>query len=102
MRHFYHKVFELGFIPLIDKPTRVCKNSATIIDNILTNCVFDNTLQKATIKSHILDHFPIIFTIQTKKIYQSKCKLFFIKKDNLTRQTRRLSSNNYLFSIGGL
>ena len=26
IRHFYHKVFELGFIPLIDKPTRVCKN----------------------------------------------------------------------------
>ena len=27
IRHFCHKVFELGFIPLIDKPTRVCKNS---------------------------------------------------------------------------
>ena len=67
IRHFYHKVFGLGFIPLIDKPTRVYKNSAAIIDNILTNCVFDNTLQKAIIKSDISDHFPIIFTIQTGK-----------------------------------
>ena len=69
IRHFYHKVFELGFIPLIDKPTRICKNSATIIDNILTNCVFDNTLKKAIIS----DYFPIIFTIQTGK-NQSKCQ----------------------------
>ena len=80
IRHFYHKVFELGFIPLIDKPTRVCKNSATIIDNILTNCVFSNILKKAIIKSDISDHFPIIFTIQTRT-NQSKCQnLVYIKK----------------------
>ena len=53
MRHFYHKFFELGVIPLIDKPTRVCKNSATITENILANCVFDNPLKKAIIKSDI-------------------------------------------------
>ena len=72
IRHFYHKMFELGFIPLIDKPTRICKNSVTIIYNILTNCVFANTLRKAIIKSDISDHFPIIFTIQAGK-NQSKC-----------------------------
>ena len=72
IRHFYHKMFALGFIPLIDKPTRICKNSATIIYNILTNCLFDNTLKKAIIKRDISDHFPIIFTIQAGK-NQSKC-----------------------------
>ena len=46
-------MFELGFIPLFDKPKRVCKNSATIIGNILTNWVFDNTLKKAIVKSDI-------------------------------------------------
>ena len=66
-------MFELGFNPFIDKPTRVCKNSATIIDNILPGCVFDNTLKKAVIKIDISDHFPIIFTIQTEK-NQSKCQ----------------------------
>ena len=73
IRHFYHEVFELGFIPLTDKPTRVCKNSATIIDNILNNRVFDNALKKAISKSNISGHFPIIFTIQTGK-NQSKCQ----------------------------
>ena len=67
IRHFYHKIFELGFIPLVDKPTRVCKNSATIIDNILTSCVFDNTLKKAIIKNDISDHFPIIFNHSDRK-----------------------------------
>ena len=51
VRHFYHKLFKLGFIPLFDKPKRVCQNSAKIIDNILTNCVFDDTLKKAIVKS---------------------------------------------------
>ena len=64
-------MFALEFISLIDKPERVCKNSATIIDNILTNCVFDDTLKKADIS----DHFPISFTIQTGK-NQSKYQTF--------------------------
>ena len=79
IRHFCHKVYELGFILLIDKPPRICKNSATIIDNILTNCVFDNTLQKAIIKTDISDHFRIIFTIQTGK-NQSKCQTLVYNK----------------------
>ena len=29
--------------------TSVCKNSAAIIDNILTQCIFGNTLKKADI-----------------------------------------------------
>ena len=67
-------MFEFGFIPLIDKSTRICKNSAAIIDNILTNCVFDNTLTKAIIKSDISEHFLIIFTIQAGKKNQKKCQ----------------------------
>ena len=71
--YFKHKVFELRFILLINKPTKVCKNSATIIDNILDNCVFDNTLKKAIIKTGISVPFPIIFIIQTGNS-QSKCQ----------------------------
>ena len=33
IRLFYDKVLELGFISLIDKPTRVCKITVTIVDN---------------------------------------------------------------------
>ena len=90
IRYFDHQVFELGFIPLIDNPTRVCKNSATIIDNILTNCVFEynnNTLKKAIIKSDISDHFPIIFTFQTGK-NQSKCQNLVYNKREFNKANK--------------
>ena len=60
-------MFGLGFISLIDKPTRVCKNSVTIIDNIRNKCLFSNTLKKGTVKSDISDQLLIIFTIHTGK-----------------------------------
>ena len=101
IRHFYHKVFELGFIPLIDKPTRVCKNSATIVDNILTNCVFDNTLKKAIIKSDISDNFPIFLTIQTGK-NQSKCQNLVYNKREFNEANKAAFAQQLLFSIGSM
>ena len=75
-------MFELGFIPLIDNPTRVCKNSATIIDNVFTNCIFDNTLKKFIIKIDNSDHFPIIFTVQTGKNKIIKdCNIAYNKRE---------------------
>ena len=44
IKYFYHKVFQLGFTPVMEKPTRVGKNIVIIIDNIRTNGVFDNNL----------------------------------------------------------
>ena len=87
IRHFYHKVFELGFIPLIHMPIRACKYSATIIDNIHTNYVVDNTLKKAIIKSDISDHFPIIFiycdTFWIYTIYLRSYKISVISETDL-------------------
>ena len=51
--HFYHKTLGHGFIPLIEKPSRVCQSSVTIIENILNHCIFDNALKKTVIKSDI-------------------------------------------------
>ena len=73
IKHFYHKVFQFGFIRVINKPTRVGKKSAVIIDNILTNAVFDNNLKKSIITCDISDQFRIIFITQTGK-NQSKCQ----------------------------
>ena len=92
-KHFYHKVFELWFIPLIGKPRRVCKSRVTKIGNILTGCVFDNTLKKAIIKSDISDHSQIIFTIQNRK-NQSKCQTLVYNKRNFNE------TNKAAFSIG--
>ena len=45
-----------SFIPTIDKPTRVYNNSATLIDNILTNKV-DVKITSGNIISDISDHY---------------------------------------------
>ena len=45
-----------SFIPLIDKPTRVYGNSATLIDNMLVNNT-TNLLSTGNIISDISDHF---------------------------------------------
>ena len=67
IKHFHHKFFELVFVPIINKPARVCKNCATIIDNILTNCIFDNNLKKGIIRSDISDHFQYFYYPDRKK-----------------------------------
>lgn len=58
---FENLMFSYAFLPLIDKPTRVTKKSATLIDNIYTN---QPTNQQQPDLSGILvndvsDHFPI-------------------------------------------
>ena len=73
IKHFYHKVLELGFLPPIDKPKRVCINRAMI--------------NKAITKSNISDHFPFIFTIQTGK-NQSKCQTLVHNKKKFNRANK--------------
>ena len=50
-----------SFISLINRPTRVTQQSATLIDNIFTNCYLniENTFQ-CIIYTDITDHFPIV------------------------------------------
>ena len=61
---FYDNIFEKGAIPIINWPTRISENSASLIDNILTAGVFDNSLKKGIIKSDVSDHFPMFFSIR--------------------------------------
>lgn len=55
---FLDSLFSYMLIPLVNKPTRVTSHSATLIDNIFTNCFQQNTLN-GIILNDISDHFPI-------------------------------------------
>ena len=35
-KHFYDNIFEIGAMPIINRPTRISEHSASLIDNILT------------------------------------------------------------------
>ena len=56
---YVDNIFSYGFLQLISKPTRVCENTATLIDHILTN----STVQQHNtyiLCSKLSDHFPLI------------------------------------------
>ena len=52
-------VFQNLLIPMIDKPTRISKSNATIIDSILTKSFLNIDCFTGVIKTDISDHFPI-------------------------------------------
>jgi len=67
LRYAYNFLLSLqsfSFIPTIDKPTRVYNNSATLIDNILTNKV-DVKITSGNIISDISDHYSQFFVFHT-------------------------------------
>ena len=66
-KHFYNKIFEKDAIPIINLPTRNSERSASLIDNILTTDIFNNSLVKGIIRSNVSDHFPRFFSIQLTK-----------------------------------
>ena len=64
---FLNLTFEYGFIPVINKPTRVTKNTATLIDQIITNSLLHRTINTGILKRNISDHFPIFLIAKTEK-----------------------------------
>ena len=68
-------MFEKGAIPLINRPTGVTISSATHIDNILTDCVFDTSLKNGIIKTYISDHLAIFPAIKLSNEKTRKQKL---------------------------
>ena len=67
VKKFYDPLFSLGAFPLINKPTRVSIDSATIINNIITSEIFDETLKRGIIKCDISDHFLILFSLDISR-----------------------------------
>uniref|UniRef100_A0A8C6MKE1 Reverse transcriptase domain-containing protein n=1 Tax=Nothobranchius furzeri TaxID=105023 RepID=A0A8C6MKE1_NOTFU len=55
---FFDMIYSLGLVPLINKPTRITTESATIIDNIFTNRKED-VVKTGILMTDISDHLPI-------------------------------------------
>ena len=80
VRDFFNLVFQNGIFPVINRPTRVTKTSATVIDHILTNTIIDWQLQSGIVKTDISDHFAVFSLIKTD-LEQSNIKNIVIKRD---------------------
>ena len=79
VQKFLNLIYENSMIPTINKPTRITRQSATAIDDILTNCFINFDFKTAIFKSGISDHFPISFFLPTTNEF-SKTEPIYIHK----------------------
>ncbi len=49
----------MGLYPVISKPSRITSHSATLIDNIFTNNIDDNSIFSGLLMNDITDHLPV-------------------------------------------
>ena len=75
---FIETCFSYSYVPLINKPTRVTDTTATLIDNIFCNDIFDQSIINGVMCTDISDHFPVFCIVKTKKSINSKNS--FIKR----------------------
>ena len=71
-------------VPVLNKPTRVTKNTATAIDHIITNQLLHRTINTGIIKLDISNHFPIFLIAETEKR---------ITPEEKVQMTKRLTNN---------
>ena len=71
-----------GMVPVINKPTRVTRYTATAIDHMFTNSIINTEIKSAIIKADIsVDHFPILFVAEVKVDFIIKTEQFILKSN---------------------
>ena len=85
---FLNVKFEYGFVPFINKPTRVTKNTATAVDHIITNSLLLETINTGILKLDISDHFPIFLIPKKEKNMRPEGKVQITKRliNNKTKE----------------
>ena len=76
---FLDLIYSYYLVPTILKPTRITETSATIIDDIVTNC--DGKIKTGIIVTDITDHFPTVFN----------------KNLNMLKQKSNTTNNKYVY-----
>ena len=82
---FVDTLYKYNFFPLINKPTRVTKVSATLIHNIFTNNIKHKGILSCILYTDITDHFPICHILNNNVQHGSS---IIIKRD--------MSNNNVI------
>ena len=79
VRDFVNLIFQHSLVPIVNKPTRVTKNNATLIVYIISNSFMDQENLTGILKTDISDHFPI-FTISAEHRLDSSDKKVTVRK----------------------
>ena len=77
---FIDIMYSHTLLPLIDKPTRVNKDSATVIDNIFTNNIEYIQHKSGILYTDISDHFPVFSIVSEFHLRDTEGKTFYEKR----------------------
>lgn len=89
---FVELLFSYGLVPSIVRPTRITMDSATLIDNIFTNCV--ENVKSGIICNDLSDHLPIFCCQTTASSRKSVAKY--------TREFTEANVNKFVTEVGEL
>ena len=97
--NFESLMLSYSYFPLINKPTRITKHSATLIDNIFTNhpCNGNNPCLNGILINDVTDHFPV-FTSTDITVQSSPQQLTMKRKytpNNINAFKEMLEGHNW-------
>ena len=73
VKKIFNLIFQSGFLPLIQRATRVTRITATATDHVITDAILETTMHSGIKKANIPDHFPI-FTISENSCNKKKLR----------------------------
>ena len=73
IQDFVNLIYDTNsMIPMVNKPTRLTRKTARVIDHSITNCSFNSNFKTLIFKSDIFDHFLIIFFLPLRNPLRKK------------------------------
>ena len=84
---FFNLMYRYNMILTINKPTRIGKNLATTIYQIIANCIVDCQFKAAILKADVKDHFSIVMALITDELIHQSEKVQNVHKRNYDEKT---------------
>ena len=86
-QEFLSSMMDSGLLPTITRPTRITKNSATLIDNIFVTEELHKNFDSLLIVDDMSDHFPVLALLKQKRLRD---------KDPLEFESRNLTDKKII------
>ena len=89
MNEFVEKLLELGLLPVITRPTRITKSTATLIDNIIVDHKHREFVNSSVIIDDTSDHLPCV-SIVKDVLMSNRSKIKMGSRDLREKNRKRL------------
>ena len=96
IQNFSLSLREHAFFPIITKPTRVVKNSVSLLDHMWVNFHQKQGFHSSVIRSVITDHFPTMFYYELESVCETHKVITFRRSGQISDEIfkDRLTNSN--------